>query len=96
MLAMELAPIELTPEAKAGTQHGDIAEINHILFPDDAYLNGVYWADLPRAERWRWINHQQNTETKRELAYVWNMFKEDPLEPVRGSSPAPPEEGVPG
>lgn len=74
---------EFSPEQKIAIRHGDTSEINHIIYPDDSYLNGVYWADLPRAQRWKWINNQQNTETKRECALLWAMFKKDPLEPIR-------------
>jgi hypothetical protein len=28
------------------------------------------------------VNAQSNTETKRELAVVWEMFKADPLSPL--------------
>lgn len=61
----------------------DIRELDHVIFPEDAYLDGVYWADLPRKTRWKYINDQQNTETKRELKLIWETFKRDPLEPVR-------------
>lgn len=72
-----------TPEQKIAIRHGDTQEINHIIYPDDSYLNGVYWADLPRLQRWKWINNQQNTEARREFGQVWRMFKHDPLEPIR-------------
>lgn len=52
------------------------------LAPSDSYIDGVYWADLPRAQRTRWINAQSNQEAKRELKVIGQMFKKDPLSPV--------------
>lgn len=40
-------------------------------------------ADLPRKERWAWINAQNNYEAKSELKSIWTMFKTDPIEPFR-------------
>lgn len=74
---------DYSAEQKIAIRHGDTSEINHIIFPDDSYLNQVYWADLPRSQRWKWINNQQNTESKRECALLWQMFRHDPLEPIR-------------
>lgn len=73
----------LTAQEKIGVRHGDTTEIDHIIFPEDSYLGKVYWADLPRAQRWKWINNQQNTEARRECALLWATFKRDPLEPIR-------------
>jgi hypothetical protein len=52
------------------------------LAPSDSYVNGVYWADLPRAQRTTWIMRQSNGEAKRELKELGRMIKADPLSPV--------------
>ncbi|GFZ47035.1 hypothetical protein JCM24511_04261 [Saitozyma sp. JCM 24511] len=52
------------------------------LAPEDSYLDGVYWADLPWATRQNWVHAQSNAEAKRELHHVWSMFKKDPLSPL--------------
>jgi hypothetical protein len=39
-------------------------------------------ADLPWAERQKWVNKQANDECKREVKAVWDMFKKDPLSPL--------------
>lgn len=57
--------------------------LDRLVCPEDSYKNGVYWADLPFGERISWINKENNKETKSELAALWKMFKEDPLEPFR-------------
>lgn len=57
---------------------------DYLIKPDDSYdSNGIYWADLPFGKRVKFIREVDNAEAKRELAYVWNMFKKDPLEPMR-------------
>lgn len=76
-------PQEYTAEQKIAVRHGDTSEINHIIYPTDSYLDKTYWADLPTTQKWKWINSQQNAETKRELGVLWGMFKHDPLEPIR-------------
>ncbi|ORY27623.1 major facilitator superfamily domain-containing protein [Naematelia encephala] len=52
------------------------------LAPDDSYLDGVYWADLPLKQRHAWINKQSNAEALREIKHVGSMFKRDPLSPL--------------
>ncbi|RSH95744.1 hypothetical protein EHS25_000836 [Saitozyma podzolica] len=56
----------------------------HPLFDDLAPEEGYNHegADLPASARRKWVNVQSNTETKRELAVVWEMFKADPLSPL--------------
>ena len=54
------------------------------LAPSDSYIDGVYWADLPRAQRTRWALKQSNEEAKRELKELGRMTKQDPLSPVAG------------
>jgi len=53
------------------------------LVPDDSFgEDGVYWADLPRATKWKWIVKQNNDEAAREFKVVKEMFKKDPLSPL--------------
>lgn len=59
------------------------AALESIVQPADSYKDGVYWADLPRKERWSWINKQNNSEASRELVQIWQIFREDPIEPIR-------------
>lgn len=54
------------------------------LAPGDSYVDGVYWADLPKKERTRWALRQSNEEAKRELGEMGRMMKRDPLSPVAG------------
>lgn len=54
-----------------------------ILKPDDIYTeDGTYWADLPLAQRVKFINQQDAAEAKRELKTIGRMIKKDPLSPV--------------
>lgn len=54
-----------------------------LLKPDDLYNeSGVYWADLPIAQRVKFVMRNDAIETKREAGNVWAMFKKDPLAPV--------------
>ncbi|KAI0164648.1 major facilitator superfamily domain-containing protein [Xylariaceae sp. FL1272] len=56
---------------------------SHVMQPDDLYTpEGVYWADLPLAKRWAFVNKVGSAETKKELSTVWSMMREDPLSPV--------------
>lgn len=51
--------------------------------PDDSYTpEGVYWADLPMAQRVRFVASTDAQEAKSELAAIGTMMKEDPLSPV--------------
>ncbi|DBA70932.1 TPA: hypothetical protein ACH3X2_011377 [Trebouxia sp. C0005] len=50
-------------------------------FPIESYVDETYWADLPIGQRIRWMLKQQTSEEKAELAAVWKIFKQDPLEP---------------
>ncbi|PKI84522.1 hypothetical protein MVES1_001956 [Malassezia vespertilionis] len=66
---------QLSPEAEEAVQQ--------ILFPSDIFTqDGTYWADLPFSERWKFCNHQSNSEARRELGIIWRMFKSDPLSPI--------------
>ncbi|KAI1168760.1 major facilitator superfamily domain-containing protein [Nemania serpens] len=56
---------------------------SHLLQPDDSYTpEGVYWADLPLAQRFAFVNKVSSLETKAELKSIWAMIKQDPLSPV--------------
>jgi len=55
--------------------------LHESLFPDDAYVNETYWADLPQKDKLKWVAKQHNDETRREWQLIWNMFKQDPLKP---------------
>ncbi|GAA5859566.1 hypothetical protein JCM5353_001507 [Sporobolomyces roseus] len=72
---------DASTRSPASTAHSDL--IKEALYPEDSYVGDVYWADLPRSERITWVNAQSNAETKREAKVVWEMFKKDPLEPLR-------------
>lgn len=51
------------------------------LYPNDAYHNGVYWADLPGRQRTTWIVRQYNQEATRQFGVAWAPFWHDPLQP---------------
>jgi hypothetical protein len=74
----------ISPQATGGAISDATAEkLDALLFPPDSYTdNKSYWADLPRGQRTRWINRQNNAEAKRELSEIWTIFKRDPLEPL--------------
>lgn len=56
--------------------------LREALYPEDSYSGETYWADLPKAERTKWIFKQQNKENARELRTIWEIFKKDPLAPL--------------
>ncbi|RAO70158.1 uncharacterized protein BHQ10_006170 [Talaromyces amestolkiae] len=54
-----------------------------LLRPDDSYTpEGVYWADLPLGQRFKFVNKVESTEARRELGNLGRMIKADPLSPV--------------
>ncbi|KAJ5666935.1 hypothetical protein N7462_011344 [Penicillium macrosclerotiorum] len=56
---------------------------DRLIRPDDSYtLDGVYWADLPLAQKVKFVSSYDAQETKRELSGIWSMIKEDPLSPI--------------
>src|SRR5271156_2210291 len=57
--------------------------LNDDLFPEDAFQNGVYWADLPFRQRVTWVNNQSNAEALREIKLLAHEFYMDPLQPFR-------------
>lgn len=55
-----------------------------LLHPPDIYTTeGVYWADLPLKERIAFVLKFDAEEFGREFKYFWEMFKNDPLQPMR-------------
>lgn len=56
---------------------------DYLLKPDDSYTaEGVYWADLPLAQRIKFVSQNDSIESKKELSNIWAMMKKDPLSPV--------------
>ncbi|KAJ4272331.1 hypothetical protein NW762_001044 [Fusarium torreyae] len=56
---------------------------SHVTRPDDSYTeDGVYWADLPLAQRFRFVSKVDNDAAKEEAHTAWTMFKDDPLSPL--------------
>ncbi|KAJ5235673.1 uncharacterized protein N7469_004841 [Penicillium citrinum] len=59
------------------------AAFDDIIRPADSYApNGTYWADLPVGQRIKFCVSQDGTEAKKEFAWLWEMFKADPLSPI--------------
>lgn len=55
-----------------------------LLRPEDSYTpEGVYWADLPIKDRVAFITRYDARELKLEVKYFWDMFRADPLQPLR-------------
>lgn len=55
-----------------------------LLHPDDCYTpEGTYWLDLPWWQRVRFVASGDSVEFAREFKQLWQMFKNDPLEPAR-------------
>ena len=53
-----------------------------LIRPDDCYTpEGTYWADLPLLKKIRFVGSSESKESKLELDYFWQMFKNDPLSP---------------
>ena len=56
---------------------------DYLLKPDDIYnANGVYWADLPLAQRVKFISSYDAKEAASELSNIGAMTKKDPLSPI--------------
>lgn len=54
----------------------------YLIRPDDSYNEqGVYWADMPLGQQFKFITTYDTHETKREMGNIWTMFKADPLSP---------------
>ncbi|KAM3517010.1 hypothetical protein NHJ13051_009377 [Beauveria bassiana] len=66
-----------------GTTPEERRIFSHVTRPDDSYTpEGVYWADLPLAERFRFVNAVDRQAAKDELATIGAMVKKDPLSPI--------------
>ena len=56
---------------------------DYLIKPDDIYNEqGIYWADLPLAQRIRFVSGGDSAEAKKELSSIGRMVKKDPLSPV--------------
>lgn len=55
---------------------------NELLYPDDMYKGDVYYGDMPYGERAKFIISVNATESSKERAQVWAMFKKNPISPV--------------
>ena len=54
-----------------------------LLKPDDSYdEKGTYWADMSIRKRIAFVGTVDGQETKRELAAIGRMVKNDPLSPI--------------
>lgn len=59
------------------------AAFDEIIRPADSYAaDGTYWADLPISQRIRFCMTQDRSEARKEFAWLWDMFKTDPLSPI--------------
>ncbi|KAI9730477.1 MAG: hypothetical protein M1818_008172 [Claussenomyces sp. TS43310] len=55
----------------------------YLLKPDDSYTPaGVYWADLPWAQRAKFVSGVDAAEARKELGQIGAMMKKDPLSPI--------------
>ncbi|PFH63313.1 hypothetical protein XA68_13770 [Ophiocordyceps unilateralis] len=56
---------------------------SHITRPDDCYTpEGVYWADLPWADRVTFVSRVDRRVTAQEFRSLGSMIKKDPLSPL--------------
>lgn len=68
----------------APSEKDEKAIFAHLLRPVDSYNeSGIYWADMPLKEKLKFNHKVESGEVKRESKLVWNMFKKDPLSPLR-------------
>lgn len=59
------------------------AVFRSLLLPDDSYdENGTYWADMPLAQKFKFVNKVDSAEAKKELSSIGRMMKADPLSPI--------------
>jgi hypothetical protein len=85
-------PVPHGPEtdSDAGFEPGLLASeeerqriFGYLTRPDDLYTpEGTYWADLPLAQRWKFVNGVSRAEARREGGAAWRLFKSDPLAPA--------------
>jgi hypothetical protein len=56
---------------------------DEVIRPADSYTeDGTYWADLPVGQRINFVVTKDGEEARREFAWLWDMFKADPLAPI--------------
>ncbi|KAJ5683405.1 hypothetical protein N7462_006570 [Penicillium macrosclerotiorum] len=59
------------------------AAFDEVIRPADSYTaDGTYWADLPISQRVSFCLEQDRTEARKEMSWLWEMFKNDPLSPI--------------
>ncbi|KAJ5167830.1 uncharacterized protein N7482_003424 [Penicillium canariense] len=59
------------------------AAFDDVIRPKDCYApDGTYWADLPVSQRVNFCMEQDRAEASKELSWLWEMFKNDPLSPI--------------
>lgn len=55
----------------------------YLLHPDDSYTaDGTYWADLPLAQRAKFVLGNEAREAAKELETIGSMMKKNPLSPL--------------
>lgn len=80
MMDVQESKIPNTSEAMEGHEKG---AFDALIRPSDSYTSeGTYWADLPFGQRMSYGFSQTNSVASEECAWLWNMFKNDPLEPI--------------
>lgn len=66
-----------------GTTPEERRIFSHVTRPDDSYTpEGVYWADLPLGQRFKFVRAVDRQAAKEELATIGAMVKKDPLSPL--------------
>lgn len=59
------------------------AAFDEVIRPADCYTeDGTYWADLPIGQRISFCMTQDRVEASKEMSWLWDMFKTDPLSPI--------------
>lgn len=70
-------------DSLVGTTPEERRIFSHVTRPDDCYTpEGVYWADLPFMERWKFVSAVDRQAAAEELKSIGRMVKEDPLSPL--------------
>lgn len=70
-------------DSMLGTTPEERRIFSHVARPDDSYTpEGVYWADLPLGERFKFVTAVDRQAAKEELATIGRMAKQDPLSPL--------------
>lgn len=66
-----------------GMSENERQVFNSLILPDDLYdSNGVYWADMPLAQKIKFVANTDAQEAKKELTSIGQMIKKDPLSPI--------------